>query len=161
VTPRGETQQAPECIFCQIVAGARRAEVVYRSESSIAFLDRAPAAVGHTLVVPRRHASTLLDLDAGAAGALFGAVVEVVELLAATLGPTGFNVGWNHGAVAGQQVFHLHVHVLPRFRGGGAGIQALGEGTRETDLARVAAQVRAGRAKLPPAVRPGRRVAGG
>lgn len=136
--------RAEDCIFCQIIAGAKAAEVVFQSPSTIAFLDRFPVAPGHTLVVPRQHAPTLLDLDEGAAGALFGSVVEVVSLLSSTLAPAGFNVGWNHGAAAGQHVFHLHVHVLPRFRAGGSGIQAVGEGVRGNDLARVAATVRAG-----------------
>jgi len=137
-------QQTPECIFCQIISGTRRAEVVFESESTIAFLDRFPAARGHTLVVPKRHAPTLPALEEGAAGALFGAVLEVMDLLSATLKPVGFNVGWNHGSAAGQHVFHLHVHVLPRFRGGGSGVQALGEGVQESDLAGVASLMRSG-----------------
>ncbi|HZY03841.1 MAG TPA: HIT domain-containing protein, partial [Anaeromyxobacteraceae bacterium] len=107
-----ETRRHPECLFCQIVSGARPAEVVLESSGAIAFLDRFPVARGHTLVVPRQHASTLLQLDDGAAGALFGSVVEVVERLTESLHPAGFNVGWNHGAAAGQRVLHFHVHVL-------------------------------------------------
>lgn len=123
-----ERQHDPACLFCQIVAGTRPAEIVFESASTVAFLDRFPTARGHTLVVPKQHAPTLLQLDDGAAGALFGSVVEVVGRLAETLHPAGFNVGWNHGTVAGQHVFHFHVHILPRFHGGGCGIQAIGEG---------------------------------
>ncbi len=141
----------PACLFCQIVAGARPAEVVLETAATVAFLDRFPAARGHTLVVPRQHASTLLQLDEGAAGALFGSVVEVVERLTESLRPAGFNVGWNHGAAAGQHVFHLHVHVLPRFRDGGSGVQAVGEGPPQIPLEEIAEIIRCGGA------RPGRR----
>lgn len=136
----------PECLICQIVAGDRPAEIVFESPTTIAFLDRFPVARGHTLVVPRQHASTLLQLDDGAAGALFGSVVEVVERLAESLRPAGFNVGWNHGAAAGQHVFHLHVHVLPRFRDGGSGVQAVGEGPPGVPLEETAGIIRGARA---------------
>jgi len=141
-----ERRQDPACIFCQIVAGARAAEIVFESATTVAFLDRFPVARGHTLVVPRQHAATLLELDRGAVGALFGSVSEVVESLAERLRPTGFNVGWNHGAAAGQHVFHLHVHILPRFHGGGSGVQAVGEGAPEGPLEEIAEIIRGGRA---------------
>lgn len=137
-----QTSASSGCIFCQIISGQRPAEVIFESETTVAFLDRFPVARGHTLVVPRHHAATLLDLEEGAAGALFGGLVEVVDLLSATLRPVGFNIGWNHGAAAGQHVFHLHVHVLPRFEGGGGGVQAVGEGARGVELGQVAAAVR-------------------
>lgn len=140
----------PACLFCQIIAGTREAEVVFESRTTIAFLDRVPVAPGHTLVVPKRHAATLLDLDEGSAGALFGSLVEVVETLQEALHPVGFNIGWNHGAAAGQHVFHLHVHVLPRLQGGGAGIQAVGEGAPAAALADVGSLIRAGRQRTGP-----------
>lgn len=148
-----EPSAAPACIFCQIISRERPAEVVFESPSTIAFLDTFPAARGHTLVVPKLHAATLLDLDEGAAGALFGSLFEVVDLLRETLDPVGFNVGWNHGAAAGQHVFHLHVHVLPRFDGGGTGIQAVGEGAGGVDLHQVAERVRRGQGSVPSGVR--------
>ncbi|HYQ80757.1 MAG TPA: HIT domain-containing protein [Anaeromyxobacteraceae bacterium] len=153
-----QDRRDPECLFCQIVAGARRAEVVFETPATVAFLDRFPVARGHTLVVPRQHAATLLQLDDGAAGALFGSVVEVVEKLAESLHPAGFNVGWNHGAAAGQHVFHLHVHVLPRFSPGGSGVQAIGEGGAATvSLGEIAAIIRGGGTLAGRRRRPGER----
>ena len=132
------------CIFCQIAAGSVTAEVVYDSPEAIAFLDRFPAARGHTMVVPKLHAATLLDLDDGAVGGLFLAVKTVLHKVDAALRPTAFHVGWNHGAAAGQHVFHLHVHILPRFGEGGRGIQLLGEGADGADVAEIAAVIRKG-----------------
>jgi len=137
--------QDPTCLFCQIAGGIRPAEVVYQSSSAVAFLDRFPTARGHTLVVPRQHAPSLLQLDEGAAGALFGSVVEVLERLEGALHPAGFNIGWNQGAVAGQTIFHLHVHVMPRFGGGGAGVQAVGEGSPREPLEQIAEGIRRAR----------------
>lgn len=132
------------CIFCQIAAGSMKAEVVYDSAEAIAFLDRFPAARGHTMVVPKIHAPTLLDLDDGAVGGLFLAVKTMLRKVNDALRPTAFHVGWNHGAAAGQHVFHLHVHILPRFGEGGRGIQVLGEGADGADVAEIAAVIRKG-----------------
>jgi histidine triad (HIT) family protein len=132
-----------DCIFCRIIAGEVAAEVVHQAPGAVAFLDAFPAARGHVLVVPRTHAPTLLDLDDGAVGDLFQAVKVVQQKLLASLRPAAFNVGWNHGKAAGQHVFHLHVHVLPRFDEGGRGVQAVGAGGDRKDLAAIGAAIRA------------------
>jgi histidine triad (HIT) family protein len=132
------------CIFCEIAAGSMKAAVVYDSPEAIAFLDRFPAARGHTMVVPKVHAPTLLDLDDGAVGGLFLAVKTVLRKVNDALRPAALHVGWNHGAAAGQHVFHLHVHILPRFGEGGRGIQVLGEGADGADVAEIAAAIRKG-----------------
>ena len=88
-----QDRRDPECLFCHIVAGDRPAEVVFESPATVAFLDRFPAARGHTLVVPRQHASTLLQLDDGAAGALFGALLWA--FLRFLFLPAGVNLPFN------------------------------------------------------------------
>ncbi|HVP66007.1 MAG TPA: HIT family protein [Anaeromyxobacteraceae bacterium] len=134
----------PECLFCQIVRGAAAAEVVHEDPAAVAFLDAYPAARAHVLVVPRVHAPTLLDLPEAAVGALFSAVRTVQAKVERALHPVGMNVGWNHGRACGQHVLHLHVHVLPRFEGGGRGIQALGAGGDRAELSALASAIRAG-----------------
>jgi histidine triad (HIT) family protein len=131
-----------DCIFCQIVAGTTKADVVYESPGAIAFLDRFPATRGHVMVIPRAHAATLLELDDGAVGGLFQAVKEVMRKVNDALAPVAFNVGWNHGKGAGQHVFHLHVHVLPRYSEGGRGVQLLGEGAERVNLAEIGEAIR-------------------
>jgi len=115
-----------DCLFCRIVAGQIPAERVHETGQVLAFLDIMQASRGHTLVVPKVHAASLLDLPDQAAAGLFGAVKVVMGKIDRALSPLAFNVGWNHGQAAGQHVFHLHVHVLPRFTPGGPGVQALG-----------------------------------
>jgi len=115
-----------DCLFCRIIAGQVPAERVYESAGSLAFLDLMQAARGHTLVVPKVHAPSLPELPDDDAAELFRAVKAVMGRIERALSPLAFNVGWNHGLAAGQHVFHLHVHVLPRYAPGGMGVQALG-----------------------------------
>jgi histidine triad (HIT) family protein len=131
------------CLFCRIVDGEVPAHVVLETAGAVAFLDMFPAARPHVLVVPRAHAPTLLDLDDAAIGALFTTVKVVQRKVESLFQPLGFNVGWNHGQPAGQHVFHLHVHVLPRYADGGRGIQALGTRADRSELPALAALIRA------------------
>ncbi|HZA49900.1 MAG TPA: HIT family protein [Myxococcaceae bacterium] len=133
---------AKDCIFCRIAAGELDAHRVYESPNAVAILDTHPAARGHTMVIPRAHAPTLVDLDDDAVGEVFRTVKLVMRRIQDVLHPIAFNVGWNHGAAAGQHVFHLHVHVLPRYREAGRGVQALGEGTDRHELASLAESLR-------------------
>jgi histidine triad (HIT) family protein len=131
-----------DCIFCRIAAGELKGEVVLETADAIAFLDKYPAARGHVVVIPRAHAATLADLDDAGVGGLFLAVKTVMRKVAAALRPAGMNVGWNHGRAAGQHVFHLHVHVLPRYGEGGRGVQVMGEDPGRVDLAAVGEAIR-------------------
>jgi histidine triad (HIT) family protein len=132
------------CLFCRIAAGATHAHLVHEAPGAAAFLDAFPVARPHVLVVPRVHASNLLDLDDDLVGELFRTVKLVQRKVESKFQPLGFNVGWNHGQAAGQHVHHLHVHILPRYADGGRGIQVLGAGGGERDrLAELAATLRA------------------
>lgn len=111
------SDEAANCIFCAIAAGAAPAEVVYADDVAVAFLDITPLFHGHTLVVPRRHAVTLPDLDHSEVGPFFQRVRAISERLPAALGAEGTFVANNN--VVSQSVAHLHVHVVPRRRGDG------------------------------------------
>ena len=131
-----------DCIFCDIAAGALKAEVVHESADAIAFLDKFPATRGHVVVIPRAHAPTLTELGDEHVGGLFLAVKTVMRKVSDALHPIAMHAGWNHGKDAGQHVFHLHVHVLPRYHGGGRGMQMLGEGTERVSLAEIGDAIR-------------------
>ena len=111
-----------ECVFCDIVAGRLPASVLYRDDLCIAFMDITPVNAGHLLIVPIKHAKCLADLDPEAGGVLF----KVAQRLSAAvrksgLKAEGINLLLADGEAAGQEVFHLHLHVLPRFPGDGFG----------------------------------------
>jgi histidine triad (HIT) family protein len=135
-----------DCIFCQIAAGTRPAEVVHESRTTIAFLDRHSATRGHTLLVPRRHVPTLLHLPEGAAGSFFAALIEVTERLMETLQPAIVEVRWSQGATDGRDASHFHAGLVPRFRTDLSGMQALGEGEYREHRADIAAIIRGRRA---------------
>lgn len=107
------------CIFCEIIQNIRKALIVYESENTLCFLDRFPLALGHTLVVPRRHAFSLLELTEAEAGELMASAQKVSRALVNAYGLEGFNLILNDGAVAGQGVPHVHIHVIPRSPGDG------------------------------------------
>lgn len=105
----------PDCIFCQIAAGALPAHVVAEDDSTLAFLDRAPAAEGHTLVVPRSHASDIWDVSENDAAAVMVMAKRVAHLLDQRLAPDGLNLTQSNRPAGWQDVFHFHVHVIPRW----------------------------------------------
>lgn len=103
-----------ECLFCGIVAGEIPAMRVFEDDVAIAFLDINPWQEGHALVVPKCHVADVFAAPE-ALTEIGGAVYETAALLRDRLGADGANILSNAGAVAGQEVFHLHVHVIPRY----------------------------------------------
>lgn len=115
--PAGPHREDPPCVFCDIVADRVGAEVVYRDEVVVAFLDRSPLFHGHTLVVPQRHVVTLPELTDAEVGPFFRRVRMVATVLPEALDAQGTFVANNN--IVSQSVAHLHVHVVPRTRGDG------------------------------------------
>ncbi len=103
-----------DCIFCAIVAGQAPARVVDETERTLSFLDINPITEGHTLVIPKAHATDLHDIDADDLAATARSAKAVARLLTDRLGCDGINLFHATGAAAWQTVFHLHIHVLPR-----------------------------------------------
>lgn len=108
-----------DCIFCRIVAGGAEASVAYEDGATVAFMDMRQVSRGHLLVVPRKHVATILDLDDETGAVLFAAVARVARGVQAAFAPDGINIWQSNGAAAGQEVDHLHVHVMPRHAGDG------------------------------------------
>ena len=105
------------CTFCRIVAGELPAHVVLDDDGVLAFLDVRPVFEGHTLVIPRVHRDTLLDLPANDIPPLLGATQRIAAAVVDALGAQGSWVSINN--VVSQSVPHLHVHVVPRTKGDG------------------------------------------
>jgi histidine triad (HIT) family protein len=107
----------PDCIFCRIIAGELPAQIVDSDERTVAFMDISPASLGHALVIPRRHARDLLEIDPDELAAVAVAAQRLARRMQQRLGVAGINLLNSCGAPAWQTVFHLHVHVIPRYEG--------------------------------------------
>lgn len=133
------------CIFCKIVAGEVPSSRVFEDDVCIAFLDVAPIRPGHTLVVPKDHASRLGELDPETGGHIFRTGQKIAAALYGSLGCDGVSVFLADGEAAGQDVFHSHLHVLPRFEGDGLGSAFRADGEEMASRAKldaVAAKIR-------------------
>ena len=104
-----------DCIFCKIVAGDIPASKVYEDEYFLAFLDISQVTPGHTLVIPKKHARNLLEMTPDETAALFNVVSRVTKKVESATQPQGMNIISNMEEIAGQSVFHTHVHILPRY----------------------------------------------
>ena len=112
---------ADDCPFCQILDGNIPARVVYEDEDVQAFLDANPLSRGHTLVVPKRHHERVADMPDEERDAVFEALGRLGPSVQAAVDADGLNVGMNDGSAAGQEVPHVHGHLVPRFDGDGGG----------------------------------------
>ncbi len=106
-----------DCIFCRIVAGEIPARIVDEDELTIAFMDIAPANRGHALVIPRRHARDLREIEPDELAATAAAAQRLATRMGERLGADGVNLLNSCGAAAWQTVFHFHIHVIPRYEG--------------------------------------------
>lgn len=138
-TDRADTD--PDCLFCRIVAGDIPSRQVYADEHAVAFLDVGPWQRGHTLVVPRRHVPDLLTGEPALAE-LAPALDAVSRRLVDRLGADGLNLVSSAKPAAGQEVFHLHVHLVPRYAAA-PGLRALFQPTEPSadELDAVLAQI--------------------
>ena len=104
-----------DCIFCKIIAGEIPSSKVYEDDRIVAFLDISQVTPGHTLVVPKQHFRNLLEMDADSASQLFARVPDIARKVMKATGAKGMNILNNNEEIAGQTVFHTHVHLAPRY----------------------------------------------
>ncbi|KAA1429182.1 HIT family protein [Nocardioides antri] len=113
------------CIFCAIAARQAEASVVYEDDTAVAFMDLNPVTPGHLLVVPRKHAVGLEDLDEATSAHVWSVGHQMARALRRSgLRCDGINVFLADGEVAFQEVFHFHLHVFPRYAGDGFSVDA-------------------------------------
>jgi len=106
-----------DCLFCKIVEGVVPSRKVFENDNCYAFLDIFPAAKGHTLVIPKQHFTDIHQADAQSYASVAAAAKEVADLLHAKLGSAGTTIFQMNREAGWQTVFHLHMHVIPRWEG--------------------------------------------
>ncbi|TWP52639.1 HIT family protein [Lentzea tibetensis] len=132
-----------ECVFCAIVGGRSPASVVYEDAELLGFADLRPVTTGHLLVIPKAHSTDLAGLPAEVGGRMFQAGQRLAAALRRTdLRCEGVNMFLADGVAAGQEVFHVHLHVIPRFAGDGFVLRADWRIRSRAELDEVAAAVR-------------------
>ena len=110
-----------DCTFCRIVEDDLPSRTVYEDETVQAFLDANPLAPGHTLVVPKAHYERLNDLPEGTALSLLETMYRLLDPIEQAVEADATTVAFNNGPAAGQEIPHVHGHVIPRFEGDGGG----------------------------------------
>ncbi|SQF38107.1 protein hit [Streptococcus pyogenes] len=103
------------CIFCSIIQGDIPSSKLYEDEQVLAFLDISQTTKGHTLVIPKQHVRNLLEMTAETASHLFARIPKIARAIQSATGATAMNIINNNEALAGQTVFHAHVHLVPRY----------------------------------------------
>ncbi len=138
------------CVFCGIIAGELAASRVYDDDHVVAFLDVRPLTPGHLLVVPRVHAANLEALDEDPGARVFTVAHRLARAVRNSAVPSeGVNFFLADGVAAGQEVFHVHLHVIPRTPGDGFRLKARPRTPGRDELDATAERVRAGLSTLP------------
>lgn len=106
-----------DCVFCKIIAGDIPCFKVYEDEHTLAFMDINPANRGHALAIPRKHEPNLMDSTDETLAVTIAAARRVARAVQAAVEPDGINLVQANGPGAAQSVFHLHLHIIPRFEG--------------------------------------------
>ena len=108
-----------DCIFCKLANGVIPTNSIYEDEDFNVILDLAPATKGHALILPKAHADNLYELSDETAAKVFVLAKKLAASMTEKLSCDGFNVVQNNGSVAGQTVFHFHMHLIPRYEDDG------------------------------------------
>ncbi len=111
-----------ECVFCRIIKGELPAFKVYEDERTLAFLDVNPSAPGHTLIIPKAHIARVEDLSYEDAAALFRALHVLIGRIQEAVDSPASTIGINNGRESGQEIPHVHIHIIPRSKGDRGGI---------------------------------------
>ena len=106
-----------DCIFCKIANGEIPSTTIYEDDDFRVFFDIAPASKGHCLIVPKEHFDNVFEMNEETAGKLFVLATKVARSLKKELNLEGLNIVQNNGTIAGQTVFHFHMHMIPRYTG--------------------------------------------
>lgn len=107
------------CIFCKLANGEIPTNSIYEDDSYKVILDMAPATRGHALILPKEHYENIYEMPAERVGEAFSLAKRMAQTMTERLKADGFNIVQNNNEVAGQTVFHFHIHLIPRYKGDG------------------------------------------
>jgi histidine triad (HIT) family protein len=131
-----------DCIFCKVLAGEIPSERVYEDEHVVGVMDINPWTRGHAVVIPRRHAANLFEISDEDLGHVVVGAKRLATKMRDTLGCDGVNLLQSNGSAAWQTIFHLHMHVIPRYEGDPLELPVRPQPAEPEELAAVAAEIR-------------------
>ena len=108
-----------DCIFCEILNGKREGHLLYEDDLHVAFLDKYPIDVGHSLIIPKTHHERITDMDSKDVGKIFSLVPKIANAILKATGADAFSLGQNNGRAAKQIIPHVHIHIIPRYNSKG------------------------------------------
>lgn len=129
------------CIFCKIANGDIPSKTLYEDDMFRVIMDISPASKGHSLILPKKHFANVYEMDNETAGEVFVLAKRMAGAMTEALGCGGFNILQNNGELAGQTVFHFHMHLIPRYENDGVGLQMEGKGEPQYSLDDVQASI--------------------
>lgn len=130
-----------DCIFCKLANGDIPTNTIYEDDDFRVILDAAPATKGHCLIIPKEHFDNLESLDDGVAAKVLPLAKKMMKLLKEKLHWDGFNVVQNNGELAGQTVFHFHMHLIPRYKNDGQDLNMKPVGLTEDEIKNVLKEI--------------------
>ena len=131
-----------DCVFCKIVSGEIPSYTVYEDEQFKAILDISPSEKGHVIILPKNHAANIVDLPVVDASQIFVVAKKIATALLEAYFLDGVNILQNNGEAAGQTVYHLHVHVIPRYKEDTVTIKWAQKHLEKEDFEQVAEQIK-------------------
>lgn len=129
------------CIFCKIANGDIPSKTLYEDDMFRVIMDINPASKGHSLILPKKHFADIYELDNDTASEALVLAKRMAAVMTDALGCDGFNILQNNGETAGQTVFHFHMHLIPRYKNDGVGLNMEGKGEPKYSLDEVQAAI--------------------
>jgi len=129
------------CLFCDILDGKKDGHFLYEDDSHVAFLDRYPIDVGHSLVLPRKHHEKITDMAPEDVGSIFALVPKIAKAILDATNADAFSIGQNNGRAAKQIVPHVHIHIIPRYNNKGT-VWTKRQISNDNDLSELAKKIR-------------------
>ncbi len=130
-----------DCLFCDILDGKKDGYFLYEDNSHVAFLDKYPIDVGHSLVLPRKHHEKITDMTPEDVGNIFAFVPKIAKAILEATGADAFSIGQNNGRAAKQIVPHVHIHIIPRYNSKGT-VWTKRQIASDDDLSELAKKIR-------------------
>lgn len=130
-----------DCLFCKIITGEIPSTKVYEDDAVLAFLDIHPVNIGHTLIIPKAHHTNLYETPDTTLAHMMSVVKKLSIAVKNALSTDGINIEMNNDSIAGQIIFHAHIHIVPRFKGDGFTHWNGARGYRESEMTEVAQKI--------------------